>query len=96
MLSRCDPSFTGCHLVNGAAADVWSTGIMIFEALTSDLPFQTRPYRLPGIPEYVVQEDRRTWQQYAGIRLSQQLWVSLYQLVLSINGLKLQCKVSTH
>ena len=83
MLSRCEPSFAGCLLVNGSAADVWSAGIIIFEALTSDVPFKTRPYKLPQIPDYVSQENRQVWQHYAGIRSSQQLWVSICQLVPS-------------
>ena len=80
MLSRFDPSSTGSMLVNGAAADVWSAGIVLFQALTSDVPFKARPYRLPPPPDHVTQEEMQAWEQHAGIRLSQQLWVSSSQI----------------
>lgn len=76
ILSRCHPSPDGFIRVNGAAADSWSVGIVMFEALTSDVPFKLRPYSLPQVPEYVTEKGAKTWQFIAGTRQHQQLWVS--------------------
>ncbi|KAL3150029.1 hypothetical protein ABBQ38_013382 [Trebouxia sp. C0009 RCD-2024] len=75
ILSRCHPSPDGFIRVNGAAADSWSVGIVMFEALTSDVPFKLRPYSLPQVPEYVTEKGAKTWQFIAGTRQHQQLWI---------------------
>lgn len=66
-----NPSFDRSTLVNGAAADAWSIGIIMFEAIASELPFTTQ-YNLP---EHVSTESERVWQAFAEIRQPQQLWV---------------------
>ncbi|KAL3149917.1 hypothetical protein ABBQ38_013282 [Trebouxia sp. C0009 RCD-2024] len=65
-----NPSFDRSTLVNGAAADAWSIGIIMFEAIASELPFTTQ-YNLP---EHVSTESERVWQAFAEIRQPQQLW----------------------
>lgn len=76
----CDPSGTSSRLVNGAAADVWSTGIILLEALTGQVVFDKRS-RFSGpntfsVPDFVSTEHRKTWKKYAEVRQLQKLWVS--------------------
>lgn len=64
--------------INGAAADMWSIGVVMYHLLTGELPFQPDASAKPRpAPEYVELSSRDAWEDYFSRRAVFHTWVSL-------------------
>ncbi len=62
-------------LINGASADWWAVGIVLFELLTGELPFRNKA--ATKAPECLDSLCKEQWENYGGVLQDHQSWVSM-------------------
>ena len=67
-------------LINGPLSDMFSAGVVLFELLTGELPFEPteeQEEETEGLaPESVPEEYKETWEEYEAMRRLHNDWVS--------------------